>query len=86
MIDAPMKSLSDADEYVKDVISHDEAMEIVSRMVNSHFNRTNAEHMRTSIPANPKRDDDLRMIAYIKQQIMKDAIRATYKAEKEKKA
>lgn len=73
-LDAPMMSVSDADEYVKEIISHDEAMEMISRMIHSHFNRTDAEHMRASIPANPKRDDDLRMIAYIKQQRMKDAI------------
>ena len=78
-------SLADADEYVKDVISHNEAMEMVHRMIHSHFNRKDAEHMRASIPANPKRDDDLRMVAYIKQQIMKSETRDEQTAEGESK-
>ena len=67
-----MTDLTDANEYVKEVISHTEAFEILSRMCNSHFNNP-GEHMRASIPANPRRDDDLRLHAYIKQQETKDA-------------
>lgn len=60
-------------------ITHDEAREMLGRMVNSHF-KNPREHMRASIPGNPGRDDDLRMIAYIQQQ---RAQLAAAKAERE---
>lgn len=55
-------------------ISHDEAREAMQRLVNSHFNnpRDKYEHARMSIPANPDRDDDLVLSAYIEQQRAKD--------------
>jgi len=56
-------------------ISHDEAQEAMQRLVNSHFRNDPAthEHARMSIPANPDRDDDLVLSAYIAQQREKDA-------------
>lgn len=57
------------DILTKRAISHDEAREAMQRLVNSHFNnpRDTHEHGRMSIPANPDRDDDLVLSAYIKQ-------------------
>lgn len=52
-------------------VSHDEADEMVTRFVASHFNGrmgSTGEHARITIPADPKRDDDLRMSAYVEQQ------------------
>lgn len=50
-------------------ISHDEAAQILKRFCNSHFclDRKKYEHARMSIPADPQRDDDLRLAAYIEQ-------------------
>lgn len=58
------------DVLTKRPIGHDEAREAMQRLVNSHFNndREKHEHGRMSIPANPDRDDDLVLSAYIKQQ------------------
>lgn len=53
-------------------VSHDEARAILSRFVNSHF-KNPGEHARVSIPADPRRDDDLRMAAYIAQCRTRDA-------------
>lgn len=53
-------------------VSHDEARAILSRFVNSHF-KNPGEHARVSIPADPRRDDDLRMAAYIAQCRARDA-------------
>lgn len=55
-------------------IPHDEAREAMQRLVNSHFNnpRDTHEHGRMSIPANPDRDDDLVLSAYIRQQRAKE--------------
>lgn len=52
-------------------ISHDEARQMVSRFINSHFNNP-GEKARASIPARPNYDDDLRLIAYIQQQRERD--------------
>ena len=62
------------DVLTKRPISHDEAREAMQRFVNSHFNnpRDTQEHARMSIPANPERDDDLVLSAYIEQQRAKD--------------
>ena len=52
-------------------ISHDEAQEILSRFNSSHWHHsrpTGREVARYSIPANPLRDDDIRLGAYIAQQ------------------
>lgn len=43
----------------------DEAREILSRFNASHFNRTDHEHARYRIPADPAHDDDLRLSAFI---------------------
>lgn len=48
-------------------ISHAEAKQIAYRFFNSLFNR-GGEKARISIPADFKRDDDIRLIAYIEQQ------------------
>lgn len=48
-------------------ISHTEAIEIASRLIAGAFRRDDKKPL-FSIPANPERDDDLRMMAYIKQQ------------------
>ena len=53
-------------------VSNDEARAILSRFVNSHF-KNPGEHARASIPADPKRDDDLRLAAYIAQRREADA-------------
>lgn len=47
-------------------VTHDEARAILTRFANSHF-KNPGERARISIPADPKRDDDLRMAAYIVQ-------------------
>lgn len=64
--------LKRADEHVTDIISHEEAGQMLARFCASHFDNS-TEHARVSIPANPSRDDDLRLHAYIKQQRVKDA-------------
>lgn len=61
-------------------ISHDEARQMLSRFINSHFNNP-GEKARASIPARPKYDDDLRMIAYINQQRERDAKFAAFADE-----
>lgn len=48
-------------------ISHDEAKEIASRLIAGAFRRED-KRPQFSIPANPDRDDDLRIMAYIEQQ------------------
>jgi|SRR5579862_2202137 len=66
-------------DVAPEIITHEEAREIVIRMCNSHFDNL-GEHMRASIPADPKRDDDLRLAEYIRQQEAKDAIPSADKA------
>ena len=64
-----IKRLADLDAETNALcgqVSHDEARAILSRFVNSHF-KNPGEHARASIPADPKRDDDLRLAAYIAQ-------------------
>ena len=63
------------DILTKRKVSHNEAREAMQRLVNSHFNnpRETHEHARMSIPANPDRDDDLVLAAYIEQQRAKDS-------------
>lgn len=48
-------------------ISHDEALQIAKRFIDGHFGNP-GDHPRASIPADPSRDDDIRLIAYIDQQ------------------
>ena len=62
------------DILTKRAISHDEARDAMQRLVNSHFNNP-GEHGRMNIPANPDRDDDLVLLAYIEQQRTKDGER-----------
>lgn len=47
-------------------IGHDEAREVARRLINSHFRQE--PHARIGIPARPDYDDDLLILAYIKQQ------------------
>lgn len=47
-------------------VTADEAEEILKRFVDGHF-CNDGEHPRMSIPANPRRDDDLRLAAFIEQ-------------------
>lgn len=66
-------------------ISHDEARTIQIRFNNSHFRqKSSSERAHYSIPADPERDDDLLLIAYIKQQEAKDAELAALRAENSK--
>jgi hypothetical protein len=48
-------------------ITDEEAREILSRFIASHFGDPQREHARITIPADPRRDDDLRLAAYIEQ-------------------
>lgn len=66
-----------------ETISHDEAEAIADRYNASHWKLTNKERARYSIPADPKRDDDLRLVAYIKQNRAKDSELASLKSELE---
>jgi len=49
-------------------VSHEEANTIALKFINQHFKNPDKERPRTSIPADPTRDDDLRLMAYIRQQ------------------
>jgi len=44
-----------------------EAHECLVRFCNSHFDKSDKEHARCTIPADPQRDDDLRLSAFIDQ-------------------
>jgi hypothetical protein len=46
-------------------VSVEEAREILSRFVHSHFRE--GERARISIPADPRRDDDIRLAVFIDQ-------------------
>jgi hypothetical protein len=54
----------------KRVISHAEAREVATRLINSHFNKE--PHARVGIPARPDYDDDILIVSYIKQQQEKE--------------
>lgn len=56
------------DIYTKRPISHDEARAIADRLIASHFRKHDSENARITIPADPERDDDLLIGAYILQQ------------------
>lgn len=47
-------------------VSADEAREIAHRFINGHFQNP-AEGPRISIPADLRRDDDLRLLAFVNQ-------------------
>ena len=66
-VTAPQAMPTGHDILTKRSISHDEARAALQRLINSHFNNP-GEHGRMSIPANPDRDDDLVLSAYIAQQ------------------
>ena len=70
MTDASGKDLRDTNDRADAIdagpVTSQEAREIASRFINSHFNNP-GEKARISIPADPLRDDDIRLIAYIKQ-------------------
>lgn len=58
-------------------ISHDEADAMVTRFIASHFRgRSGGERARITIPADPRRDDDLRLSAYVEQQRERDRAHA----------
>lgn len=46
-------------------VTAQEAREIVDRFIASHWNKRDQERARFTIPADPRRDDDIRMIAFI---------------------
>lgn len=66
----PRPSKKDALTLTTRAISHEEALDIAHRLINSHF-RT-PDGARISIPARPDHDDDLLIVAYIQQQRDKD--------------
>lgn len=49
-------------------VSHDEAETIALKFINGHLRNYGKEWPRTSIPADPTRDDDLRLMRYIREQ------------------
>lgn len=53
-------------------VTHEQARESASRLVASHFRNFGQERARISIPANPRRDDDLLITRYIEEQAAKD--------------
>lgn len=58
-------------------ITHEEAAEIAQRFIDRHFGNKDGNerdiYPRISIPARPRRDDDIRLLAYIEQQEARDA-------------
>lgn len=48
-------------------ISCDEAAEIALKFIAVHFNKPGRETPRASIPADPRRDDDLRLMEFIRR-------------------
>lgn len=51
-----------------------EARAIAQRFINGHFNNAGKEHPRVSIPADPKRDDDIRLMAFITQAVARRGV------------
>jgi hypothetical protein len=49
-------------------VSHDEARRIAQKFIDNFFNSPGKDRPRASIPADPTRDDDLRLCAYIARQ------------------
>lgn len=54
-------------------VTHDEAQEILGRFNDSHFQNPGKERARYSIPADPRRDDDIRLGVYISRMERLDA-------------
>lgn len=64
----PSASLREDPRLVPDhVVGVDEARESLSRFVASHFDKSDKQHARFSIPVNPNRDDDMILSAFIAQ-------------------
>ena len=55
------------DSKLAGFVSVAEAHDILDRFIASHFRRDGCERARFSIPANPARDDDIRLSAFIEQ-------------------
>lgn len=55
------------EERLCGLITSDEAKEIALRFINGHFRNADRERPRIHIPADPKRDDDIRIMAFIRQ-------------------
>lgn len=64
-------------------VSHDEADAILHRFNASHWGSA-GEHARYSIPADPRRDDDIRLAAYIAAARKTEADRDALAAEVER--
>jgi hypothetical protein len=64
--DLEQKNLADDVRQAKPMTT-EEAMEAVLRFINSHFLNTHRERARITIPADPQRDDDIRLMAHIKR-------------------
>lgn len=58
--------MSEHDLVTKRHIGFDEAEEIAQRLINSHFRQEPCA--RAGVPARPDYDDDLLMMAFIRQQ------------------
>lgn len=56
------------DDKLAEFVTHDEAIKIAQRFIDRHFGNSGKEFPRISIPADAGRDDDLRIMAYIKEQ------------------
>lgn len=70
MSDDPRKIELRKDHALAGHVTHEEAHQILSRFNASHFRGRmgpNTEEARYTIPANPRRDDDIRLSAYIAQ-------------------
>lgn len=74
-----MSDLTDSITDRAGVVSPAEAREILSRFCASHF-RDTREHARISIPADPTRDDDIRMSVFIRQAEHLMAIQADFES------
>ena len=58
----------DEDAKACGLITYEEALQIAQRFVDGHFKNAGKEGPRISIPADTRRDDDIRLMAFIQQQ------------------
>lgn len=56
----------------REPITHDEAAKLALTFINHFFNNPGRDKPQASIPADPSRDTDIRLMAYIRQQKAKD--------------